>query len=186
LLHDSDGLGGLLWTALRKHDRRSGEDVPMSSAKPFLRGLVKSPGMLPRLGAAPLIALAVSLPWDFGREISIDLYSTAAQISVVLALAGFVELVLLATRMFQSFVGKKIGQAEVDSAQTTHDVFLFEVLWYFVATEAAALYAIASEDSTTFLALTMLIGLALQVWSLVALYRGRMDEDLAELIRSRP
>lgn len=157
----------------------------MSSPRPFLRRLVKSPWLLARLSAAPLIALLISLICDFGRGISIALYSTVAQISVVLALAGFLELAGLTTRLFRSFVGEKIKQSDVDAAQTTGDIFLLELLWYFVAVEAAALYAVASDESTTFLALTTLIALALQTWSVVSLYRGRMDQDLEDLILMR-
>jgi hypothetical protein len=125
--------------------------------------------------AAATVAIALAIPLttgaivsavcDFGGDARISLYETFAEISPVLALAAFVEQAIL--------VSDRVDKSATDYYKLVAGGTIRVQAALLVLLEAAAFYAIGTGESTTFLLVTCLATLAIQVLSLANLSLGR-------------
>lgn len=122
----------------------------------FIRPLIVTT-MVP-LSVTPIIAFAVSLVSDFGRNVNADYYLVLGLTLPVIALLAFRE----RAWVYQAFKAEREADAPDDEK---HD--LLGMNWAgtlclalnFVIGEAAALYALGSDNSSTFLCMLSAVSL---------------------------
>lgn len=119
------------------------------------------------LALLPVITAAiVALLFDFGGSVKSGYYEAAAQVTVVLALAVLVEIGSILPRGIRLMVEEE--GAGISEVYGTIRAALWPVVGYLAGGEAAALYAIATEKSTTFLlVLTGGAMVALGLWMIL-------------------
>ncbi len=133
----------------------------------------------------PFLALIVSLFTDFGQHVDVSLYSTVAQIAAVLALGVLVEMAVLMRSFIREEAKKAKNTEEAEDVMIVAGMFVFTMMAYFVITETAALYAVATSKSTTFLLLTALLSLSMLTWELATAHLARYDLEVQGSRRAR-
>jgi uncharacterized membrane protein len=109
--------------------------------------------VFPRLAFPLVIALGVSWFSGFGENVHINLFIALAQVLAILGLAGFVE--LLPAVSSQIRVDRNDESADSDDeywpARALVQIKVALLVGYLLLGEAAAMWALASNSSNTFL-----------------------------------
>ena len=119
--------------------------------------------LLPRLALPALAGGLVAVFSDFGSSVSVELFSALAQILPVLALAGFVEALPAIRDQLgdQDVTRDPVDEEEIGNAFVRLWVYAF--VGYLIVGEAASLWAVGEDRSSTFLLLTACVAGILMV-----------------------
>jgi hypothetical protein len=107
----------------------------------------------PRVIFPVVVAAGCAYLTDIGSEINLSLYDALAQVLAVIALAGFVELLPAVSAQ----MGQELSELEVSGEEARELgrmlalINVWTLVGYLVVGEAAALWALGKEESSTFL-----------------------------------
>lgn len=136
--------------------------------------------LVPQLAPPIMIAAVFSVVLDFGDKTNLAVYEAFAQILPVLALAAFVELLPALRALIPAVdIGDKPDE-EKEVAKAIVQIWVYALVGYLVIGESAALWALGTDNSSTFLLLVSSFCGLLMVRSLTEAHLERYEPALDE------